>query len=103
MQSPDARAALSLSSAAEELERPPGEKKTSLLLASGWWGVARHFHYLPEISASFFWTAPALFGGDAFVRLWRPPAAVRAAPAAEPAAVDRLVTASAQSQQQWKL
>ena len=35
--------------------------KKSLLLASGWWGVARHFHYLPEITASFFWTAPALF------------------------------------------
>jgi 7-dehydrocholesterol reductase len=32
------------------------------LLASGWWAVARHFHYLPEITASFFWTAPALFG-----------------------------------------
>ena len=29
--------------------------------------------------------------------------AVEAEPAAEPAAVDRLVTASAQSQQQWKL
>ena len=35
--------------------------KKSILLASGWWGVARHFHYLPEITASFFWTAPALF------------------------------------------
>mmetsp|Transcript_1186 Transcript_1186/g.3883 ORF Transcript_1186/g.3883 Transcript_1186/m.3883 type:complete len:205 (-) Transcript_1186:2045-2659(-) len=38
------------------------ETKKSLLLASGWWGLARHFHYLPEIAASFFWTAPALFG-----------------------------------------
>lgn len=36
--------------------------KKSILLASGWWAVARHFHYLPEITASFFWTAPALFG-----------------------------------------
>ena len=36
--------------------------KKSILLASGWWAIARHFHYLPEISASFFWTAPALFG-----------------------------------------
>ena len=35
--------------------------KKSILLASGWWGVAGHFHYLPEITASFFWTAPALF------------------------------------------
>jgi len=39
-----------------------GEKKTSLLLACGWWGIARHFHYLPEIAASFFWSAPAMFG-----------------------------------------
>lgn len=23
--------------------------------------MARHFHYLPEISAAFFWTVPALF------------------------------------------
>jgi 7-dehydrocholesterol reductase len=36
-------------------------KQKSILLASGWWGLARHFHYLPEIAASFFWTAPALF------------------------------------------
>lgn len=33
----------------------------SLLLASGWWGVARHFHYVAEIMASFFWTLPAGF------------------------------------------
>eukprot|EP01026_Neomeris_dumetosa_P024902 TRINITY_DN2057_c0_g1_i1.p1 TRINITY_DN2057_c0_g1~~TRINITY_DN2057_c0_g1_i1.p1 ORF type:complete len:470 (+),score=34.52 TRINITY_DN2057_c0_g1_i1:34-1410(+) len=39
-----------------------GEEKTSLLLASGWWGIARHFHYVPEITASFFWTVPGLFG-----------------------------------------
>ncbi len=38
-----------------------GETKTSLLLLSGWWGIARHFHYVPEILGSFFWTAPALF------------------------------------------
>ena len=24
--------------------------KKSILLASGWWAIARHFHYLPEIS-----------------------------------------------------
>lgn len=34
---------------------------TSLLLLSGWWGLARHFHYVPEIMASFFWSVPALF------------------------------------------
>ncbi|TQD91014.1 hypothetical protein C1H46_023401 [Malus baccata] len=38
-----------------------GETKTSLLLTSGWWGLSRHFHYVPEISAAFFWTVPALF------------------------------------------
>lgn len=38
-----------------------GEKRTSLLLASGWWGISRHFHYVPEIMASFFWCVPALF------------------------------------------
>ncbi len=38
-----------------------GEVKKSLLLASGWWGVSRHFHYLPEISAAFFWTSPSGF------------------------------------------
>ena len=36
-----------------------GAKKQSLLLASGWWGVARHFHYLPEITAATAWSAPA--------------------------------------------
>ena len=38
-----------------------GEKKQSILLASGWWGISRHYHYVPEILAAFFWTMPALF------------------------------------------
>lgn len=38
-----------------------GEQKESLLLVSGWWGIARHFHYWPEILGAFFWTVPALF------------------------------------------
>lgn len=38
-----------------------GEKKHALLLCSGWWGVSRHFHYLPELLAAFFWSVPALF------------------------------------------
>lgn len=38
-----------------------GEMKQSILLASGWWGLSRHFHYLPELSAAFFWSVPALF------------------------------------------
>jgi len=38
-----------------------GEKKNSLLLASGWWGSARHFHYIPEIFGALMWSLPALF------------------------------------------
>lgn len=38
-----------------------GDKKQTLLLASGWWGVARHFHYIPELAGTFFWSVPALF------------------------------------------
>lgn len=38
-----------------------GELKQNILLASGWWGISRHFHYLPEIFGAFFWTLPALF------------------------------------------
>ena len=38
-----------------------GETKQTLLLASGWWGLSRHFHYIPEIAGAFFWAMPALF------------------------------------------
>jgi 7-dehydrocholesterol reductase len=38
-----------------------GVRRESLLLASGFWGLSRHFHYVPEVLASFFWTLPALF------------------------------------------
>lgn len=38
-----------------------GERKQNILLASGWWGLSRHFHYIPEILAAFCWTVPALF------------------------------------------
>ncbi len=38
-----------------------GEEKEGLLLASGWWRLARHFHYVPEVLGAFFWTLPALF------------------------------------------
>ena len=38
-----------------------GEKKENVLLASGWWGVSRHFHYVPEILGAFCWSVPALF------------------------------------------
>lgn len=38
-----------------------GDKKENILLASGWWGLARHFHYVPEIIGALCWTLPALF------------------------------------------
>ncbi len=38
-----------------------GIEKKNLLLVSGWWGISRHFHYIPEILGAFFWTVPALF------------------------------------------
>jgi hypothetical protein len=37
------------------------EEKSSLLLVSGWWGVSRHFHYVPEILAALFWSIPGGF------------------------------------------
>lgn len=42
-------------------ETQKGEKKKNILLASGFWGLSRHFHYIPELVAAFCWTAPALF------------------------------------------
>jgi 7-dehydrocholesterol reductase len=38
-----------------------GQQHESLLLASGWWGVARHFHYVPEILLALAWSLPAGF------------------------------------------
>lgn len=38
-----------------------GARHESLLLASGWWGVARHFNYLPEITLALAWSLPAGF------------------------------------------
>ncbi|XP_052257037.1 uncharacterized protein LOC127862105 [Dreissena polymorpha] len=38
-----------------------GEVRESILLASGWWGLSRHFHYIPEILLSFFWTVTTGF------------------------------------------
>lgn len=31
------------------------------MLRPGWWGISRHFHYVPEILGAFFWTVPGLF------------------------------------------
>lgn len=38
-----------------------GTTNQSLLLLSGWWGITRHFHYIPELIGAFCWTLPALF------------------------------------------
>lgn len=38
-----------------------GEMKETILLASGYWGISRHFHYIPEIVGAFCWSVPALF------------------------------------------
>jgi 7-dehydrocholesterol reductase len=38
-----------------------GDERKSILLVSGWWKIARHFHYVPEILGAFFWTLPAGF------------------------------------------
>jgi len=39
------------------------EKRENLLLVSGWWAVARHFHYVPELLLSLAWSLPAQNGG----------------------------------------
>jgi len=38
-----------------------GKRHKNLLLYSGWWGVSRHFHYLPEITLALTWALPAGF------------------------------------------
>ncbi len=44
-----------------EYQTQTGELKKTILLASGWWGLSRHFHYVPELAAAFLWSVPALF------------------------------------------
>lgn len=43
-----------------------GEERQSLLLASGYWGIARHFHYVPELTAALAWSLPAGFAPLAY-------------------------------------
>jgi 7-dehydrocholesterol reductase len=38
-----------------------GTPRQSLLLVSGWWGQARHVHYVTEILLALAWTLPAGF------------------------------------------
>lgn len=40
-----------------------GKERRSLLLASGWWGLARHVNYLFEILLAFCWSVPAKTSG----------------------------------------
>lgn len=40
-----------------------GKMYTSLLLASGWWGVSRHMNYVFEIVLALCWSLPAGIGG----------------------------------------
>jgi 7-dehydrocholesterol reductase len=44
-----------------EYRTSDGSTRTSLLLVSGYWGVARHFHYVPELTLAFLWSFPAGF------------------------------------------
>ncbi|GHF53286.1 7-dehydrocholesterol reductase [Streptomyces mashuensis] len=44
-----------------------GTEHTTVLLHSGWWGLSRHFHYLPEVVLAVCWAAPA---GSARVLPW---------------------------------
>eukprot|EP00920_Eleutheroschizon_duboscqi_P024708 GHVT01061298.1.p1 GENE.GHVT01061298.1~~GHVT01061298.1.p1 ORF type:complete len:359 (+),score=50.73 GHVT01061298.1:802-1878(+) len=37
---------------------PGGGEGRALLLASGWWAISRHFHYVPEVVAALMWTPP---------------------------------------------
>lgn len=38
-----------------------GQPRQNILLVSGWWGVTRHFHYLPELGLATAWTLPVGF------------------------------------------
>jgi 7-dehydrocholesterol reductase len=39
-----------------------GTERENLLLVSGYWGLARHFHYVPELTLALCWTLPSGFG-----------------------------------------
>jgi len=46
---------------AAEYKTNDGVERKSFLLLSGWWGISRHFHYAPEILASYCWSAGSGF------------------------------------------
>ena len=38
-----------------------GTEAENILLASGYWGISRHFHYIPELCLAFCWCTTAMF------------------------------------------
>ena len=38
-----------------------GKESESIILASGYWSLSRHFHYIPELTLAFLWTYPCGF------------------------------------------
>lgn len=40
-----------------------GTQAENILLASGYWGISRHFHYIPELGLAFCWSTTAMFTG----------------------------------------
>jgi len=36
-----------------------GQARETILLTSGWWGISRHFHYIPELLAALCWCTTA--------------------------------------------
>jgi 7-dehydrocholesterol reductase len=38
-----------------------GYQSESILIASGYWNLSRHFHYIPELSLAFLWSCPCGF------------------------------------------
>lgn len=47
----------------------PTDRATSLLV-SGWWGVARHVHYVFEILAAFLWCLPGTLPTDIYPAMY---------------------------------
>jgi 7-dehydrocholesterol reductase len=46
---------------AKVLEVKYGNNKQTVLCLSGWWGVSRHFHYIPELLTCLAWALPCGF------------------------------------------
>jgi 7-dehydrocholesterol reductase len=44
-----------------------GKERESILLVSGYWGIARHSHYVAELTAALAWTLPAGLAPVAYV------------------------------------